>query len=273
MPSKITFQQFKERSKIKHCNKYFYPQSSFDNIYSKIRIICPEHGEFLQVIKNHLQGSGCKICAKLKQGLSNSYKFSDDQVNYIKNDYLIYSNISRLSKVFKVDRDVIKNQLIKLGIYKKNKSNKKIYKNYNDISSYFIYSLNQSAKNRNLKLEISPEDIWNLYIYQDRKCALSGWDILFSLNREKNTASVDRINSSQGYTIDNIQIVHKDINILKMNWSEEYLYKMCNSISGYRKNLIKKKIFWEEDVWNDTLKPYFVCMEDVTKKNIRVYEA
>jgi len=35
------------------------------------------------------------------------------------------------------------------------------------------------------------------------------------------TASLDRINSSKGYTLDNVQWVHKTVNIMKQGLSDE----------------------------------------------------
>ena len=64
-------------------------------------------------------------------------------------------------------------------------------------------------------LNISIQEAWEIYIKQDRKCALSGVPIVFTTNNDKywiQTASPDRIDSSLHYTEDNFQWVHKRIN-------------------------------------------------------------
>jgi len=45
------------------------------------------------------------------------------------------------------------------------------------------------------------------------------------------TASIDRKNSDLGYTKENIQWVHKDVNYMKMNLSEKYFIKLCKLIA------------------------------------------
>jgi len=45
------------------------------------------------------------------------------------------------------------------------------------------------------------------------------------------TASLDRIDSSKGYVLDNVQWVHKRVNFLKRDYSEKELLFWCNAIS------------------------------------------
>lgn len=54
-----------EVSKI-HNNKYDYSKVKYENNKAKVIIICPIHGEFEQVAKDHLKGSGCSICGRIK---------------------------------------------------------------------------------------------------------------------------------------------------------------------------------------------------------------
>ena len=46
-------------------DQYNYSLSEYVNNYTKVKIICPEHGEFEQRPVNHLQGQCCPKCAKL----------------------------------------------------------------------------------------------------------------------------------------------------------------------------------------------------------------
>ena len=51
------------------------------------------------------------------------------------------------------------------------------------------------------------------------------------IERSKNrTASLDRIDSNKGYTIDNVQWVHKDINKMKMDLEEDVFIDNCKLI-------------------------------------------
>lgn len=108
------------------------------------------------------------------------------------------------------------------------------FKGFKDVSGNYFGRLKIEAKRRNIEFSISLEDIWNLYEEQKRKCKLSNVPILFvrylQKNRQKQTASVDRIDSTKGYTIDNIQIVHKRINFIKSSMKEDELLFWAKNI-------------------------------------------
>jgi len=85
-----------------------------------------------------------------------------------------------------------------------------------------------------LEISITIEDAWDLFLKQDKKCALTG--LLLKIDIKSNgTALLDRIDSSKGYTIDNIQWVHKDINFMKKNYSQDYFIEMCKKVVEYEK--------------------------------------
>ena len=63
MAARMTLKDFIEKSQQMHNNKYDYSKSVYINNSSKIAIICPEHGEFLQRASSHMQGQGCPVCA------------------------------------------------------------------------------------------------------------------------------------------------------------------------------------------------------------------
>jgi hypothetical protein len=47
-----------------HNDKYDYSKVEYVNSRTKVKIICPEHGEFEQLPSSHLQGNGCPKCAR-----------------------------------------------------------------------------------------------------------------------------------------------------------------------------------------------------------------
>lgn len=59
---KITTEEFIKRSRISHGSKYDYSKAIYVDSKSKILIICPKHGEFLQLPHNHMKGCGCRAC-------------------------------------------------------------------------------------------------------------------------------------------------------------------------------------------------------------------
>jgi hypothetical protein len=54
--------KFIEQSKAIHGDFYDYSKVEYKNTDTKVIIICPEHGEFLQTPYLHAKGSGCKLC-------------------------------------------------------------------------------------------------------------------------------------------------------------------------------------------------------------------
>jgi hypothetical protein len=100
------------------------------------------------------------------------------------------------------------------------------------------------SKSKKQEFNITIEDIYDLWIKQNKKCALSGLGISFENTNTKKTrhrfdlictASLDRIDSSLPYNKDNVQLVHKHINIMKNNHNQEYFIKLCQLITNYNK--------------------------------------
>lgn len=50
-----------------HNNKYAYDLVRYKTNKTKVEIICPDHGKFLQAPKVHLSGSGCQACSGVKK--------------------------------------------------------------------------------------------------------------------------------------------------------------------------------------------------------------
>lgn len=85
-----------------------------------------------------------------------------------------------------------------------------------------------------VELSITKEYAWELFLKQNRKCALSGLEIKFpSKHKDKSyTASLDRIDSSKGYIEGNVQWVHKDINMMKRVYNNNYFIEMCKLVAN-----------------------------------------
>ena len=62
---KHTTEEFIERAKETHGDKYDYSKVEYVSSHTKVCIICPTHGEFWQVPIEHLGGSGCPKCANI----------------------------------------------------------------------------------------------------------------------------------------------------------------------------------------------------------------
>ena len=213
-----------------HGNKYDYSSVDYKGYKNKVIIICRTHGPFEQRAGHHLQGQNCKFCGygaasdKLRKYLSESEK------SFIKDNY-VKNGAEYCAKYLNTTIHCIYHAAQKLKI---KKNNNKL--NHPHISGVIWSNLISNSKNRNLVLEITPDDIYEQFIKQNKKCALTGIDLIMSFDMKSSTISVDRIDSKLGYIKSNIQIVHKLINQCKMDHSDEMFYNLCKKVYFNLKN-------------------------------------
>jgi hypothetical protein len=98
------------------------------------------------------------------------------------------------------------------------------------IGSGLFSRIKRQARKRNIPFSITIKDIEMLYEKQKGKCALTNLPINFS----DNSASLDRIDSKHGYIKENIQWVHKDVNLMKNAFTQEYFIQMCSLIHEHK---------------------------------------
>lgn len=94
-PSNKKTEQFIERATIVHGDIYDYSTSEYVNTYTKVKIICPFHGVFLQEPKSHLKGCGCKLCGEVKRQKSSSFSLQDfvSRAKSVHGDQYDYSSV------------------------------------------------------------------------------------------------------------------------------------------------------------------------------------
>lgn len=64
-------EQYVERAKSVHGNKYDYSRISYKNVTSKVEILCPDHGSFFQSLYHHVvKSTKCPSCARFNDKLS-----------------------------------------------------------------------------------------------------------------------------------------------------------------------------------------------------------
>jgi len=114
-----------------------------------------------------------------------------------------------------------------------------LWKGAGEISGNWFYThvLRERKQSKRTKIEVdlTVEEAWELFLKQDRKCALSGVALTIADTAIYNDASIDRIDSSKGYTINNIQWVHKHINFMKRTYSQSYFIEMCRKVANKHK--------------------------------------
>jgi len=109
------------------------------------------------------------------------------------------------------------------------------YTGYEDISGQYWSLFKKQANKRGYLIDIDIKFMWELFIKQNKKCALSGLPLKFGLSNGKKhetTASLDRIDSKLDYLKDNVQWVHKDINFMKRSYNQDYFINLCELIAN-----------------------------------------
>jgi len=138
---------FIPNSIAEHGTKYDYSETEYIHSHEKVKIICKEHGPFLQTPNDHLQGKGCSKCgnAKISQNILKLYENnkklgSEPGIFYV----LKFKHKSGL-------------EFIKAGITKR--SIKERYKGYND----FTYEILEEHHLTNLKSALKEQEFMNKY--------------------------------------------------------------------------------------------------------------
>lgn len=111
------------------------------------------------------------------------------------------------------------------------------WQGHEEISKTHWSHIIHAANVRKIKFEINIEEAWELFLSQNRRCALTGLEINFSRNTKKTrntyedqTASLDRIDSKKGYVKNNIQWLHKKVNLCKHLLSNKDFIYLCRLV-------------------------------------------
>ena len=93
MPRKLTTEEFIQKSKNIHANKYLYDKCNYVGNRFKVIITCKVHGDFYQLPHNHLEGKGCQECGGSKKHNKESFiekskirhknRYNYNLVNYV----------------------------------------------------------------------------------------------------------------------------------------------------------------------------------------------
>ncbi len=93
---KLTTEDFINKARIIHGDKYDYSKVNYINAKTKVCIICPEHGEFWQEASSHLSNHGCPKCSGFevlntvdfinKARIVHGDKYDYSKVEYVRNN-------------------------------------------------------------------------------------------------------------------------------------------------------------------------------------------
>ena len=88
--------------------------------------------------------------------------------------------------------------------------------------------------------DITTDDIFQMWIEQDGRCALSGVKMTWGGGKlQPNTLSMDRINPEQGYFVGNIRLVCHAVNMFRGQMNDAALLELAEAICATLKGQIK----------------------------------
>jgi len=115
----------------------------------------------------------------------------------------------------------------KLCIARRGEMNNR-WSGYKDMPGTVFHRIRGSAKTRDIDFNITIEEVYDLFIKQERKCWFTGEKLTWK------TASLDRIDSHKPYEITNVIWVHRDVNYMKHTFTLWKFIQRCNQIAEHR---------------------------------------
>lgn len=131
-----------------------------------------------------------------------------------------------------VPQSRLKNNRVKsCGCWRKRVRNH-LWKGYCGISGGRLSEIRLRARKHNWDFDLDAKFLWELYIQQHKKCAITGQEIDLDID-----GSLDRIDSSKGYTKDNVWWVTKNINKMKLDFSIREFINLCEQVINNKENI------------------------------------
>lgn len=156
----------------------------------------------------------------------------------------------QIAKQIGLNRNLVSKRLKQFTQYPKLASYKKdIQLQQNQVSKAYFGKVRRRAKLNKLEFSITIEYLQQLYHNQQCCCALSGVVLKMPVrcvNKEIDTkyfnlASLDRIDSSKGYIVDNVQWVDAKINKMKLDLTDNEFIKLCKRVVEHE-NFVRRSL-------------------------------
>lgn len=107
--------------------------------------------------------------------------------------------------------------------------NQKRYTNLT-LDDKFDQLVKTAGKRKNKKCFITVEHLHDVWQRQEGLCVYTKLP-LTSEGHQLNTVSLDRVDSSKDYTVDNIQLVCVPINRMKLDYTEDQFIELCRLVT------------------------------------------
>lgn len=121
------------------------------------------------------------------------------------------------------------------------------YRGINDVPLYVYRKARNSARTRGIDFYLLPHHVSDLYEQSGGKCSLTGIPFEYYYKTGDRTPpwapSLDRIESSKGYTPENVRLVCVAVNMALNTWGEDVLHRIADHLKRKsRKNSRQSKL-------------------------------
>lgn len=99
--------------------------------------------------------------------------------------------------------------------------------------SYMLRLIRDRAKLKGYEYNLTMENLEQMYTHQNGRCYYSGIPMTFATHDES-LASVDRVDSNRGYTVDNVVLTASIVNLMKRDLSVERFTELCGIVHGHQ---------------------------------------
>lgn len=96
----------------------------------------------------------------------------------------------------------------------------------------------KTAPARDIMVLIDKDDLLGRCLEQNNRCAITGIPMTFEMDgvfNKRTQASVDRIDSTGNYSVNNIQIVCNVVNLMKQDMNTAEFMRWCGFVLAGRK--------------------------------------
>lgn len=182
---------------------------------------CCEKGHIVISRNSRPQTGVCTKCGRIKSD-EVPFKPGKNQCMDCYNQYMSDWNVTNKEVISKKKKEYYS----KNKKHIREKSNAYWQGGWEQYLSDRFHSAQRAAKKRfdgrlrNLDFIINREFLFDLVKRQDYKCAITGMSMVHIWG-DMRSASIDRIDSSKGYTPDNVQLVCKCVNLMKNDRSND----------------------------------------------------
>jgi hypothetical protein len=185
---------------------------------------------------------GCGRCSKIERGKPKRAEHIGKIYGMLKIlDFSEESSLqykvqcTRCSKVYTIRHDhALKNIHGCAGCHHQPGPSSYFWKGGEHIPGRLFSNFKYGAKKRDIDWDLTIKDLDALWEKQNGRCAYTNRELTLSI--DNCTASLDRIDSSRGYFVDNVQFVHKMINTMKWDFKEQDFLDAIKEIYEFKVN-------------------------------------